>query len=115
MKLSTFKKAFGAKVQKYRIQKDLTQSELAEKLGIETASVGKIECGVNFVSAKNLLKLCTILEVNPASLFAFGSKIKIDKELNHQLEEILGLLFQCDDEQLIYIYKLLDSLLKIPK
>lgn len=115
MKLSTFKKAFGANVRNRRIEKNLTQSELAEKLGIETASLGRLECGINFVSARLLLKLCEVLETSPAQLFSLGKKLKIDSKLNDKLDKIFDLLFDCNNKQLDYIYKTLKLFLKTKK
>ncbi len=115
MRLSTFKKAFGANVKKQRIEKNLTQSELAEKLGIDTSSLGRMECGINFVSARMLLKISSALEINPAELFNFGNKINGNSVFSNKIEQILELLFECDEETLEYLYNILISALKMKK
>lgn len=115
MKLSTFKKAFGRSIQQYRMQKNLTQSELAERLNIDISTLGKLECGMNFVSAKLLLKICSALEVAPAELLNFGNIIKINTAYDDVIENILELLLECDNEKLKHIYKIIIAVLEIKK
>ncbi len=115
MKLSTFKKAFGTSIQKQRVQKNLTQAELAEKLGIELSTLGKIECGMSFVSAKLLLKICSTLEVTPAELFNFSGKININTVFDSDFERVLEILFKCNNKELKKIYEILTSIIDFKK
>ena len=65
------KKNFGKKIKEKRLEKELTQEELAEKIGISPKSLSQIELGNNFVSAENLEAICQALSISPRVLFDF--------------------------------------------
>jgi len=48
------KKQLGKKIQLIRKSRNLTQDELAEKIGIDTKSVSKIENGISYPEAETL-------------------------------------------------------------
>jgi transcriptional regulator with XRE-family HTH domain len=52
-----------ARFKSARENKNLTQAEVAELLGVEKAAVSKYEIGVGLPSAEALAKLCLIYEV----------------------------------------------------
>lgn len=62
-------KVLGDNIKKYRKIRGITQNELAEYAGIEVKSLSLIETGKGFISAKNLEKLSTILNVSFSDLF----------------------------------------------
>ena len=49
-------------IKKYRRLKNLTQQELADKVGVHIQSVKSWEHGVNSITIKNLIKVSEILE-----------------------------------------------------
>ena len=51
------KKMFGKKLREARINNNLTQSELAEKIGISQNFLGDIERGIKLVLIANTLKV----------------------------------------------------------
>lgn len=53
--------AIGRRVKKYRIQANLTQADVAEKLGISVSYVSQIECGRTDVSLKRLDEIANII------------------------------------------------------
>lgn len=71
------KKQFGKNVKDARLKLQLTQEQLAEKIGISAKSLSQIELGNNFVSAENLEAICTALEIYPKKLFDFGEDLEI--------------------------------------
>lgn len=65
------KKNFGKKIKEKRLEHQLTQEQLAEKIGISPKSLSQIELGNNFVSAENLELICSALKISPKVLFDF--------------------------------------------
>jgi transcriptional regulator with XRE-family HTH domain len=65
------KQAFGKKIKEKRLQQNLTQEQLAERVGISPKSLSQIELGNNFISAENLEQICNVLNIQPKSLFDF--------------------------------------------
>lgn len=63
------KKTFGKNIKKYRIIKNITQQELAEKLKISTVFVSRLENGKYGVQFKNIVAIANILEIEPYLLF----------------------------------------------
>lgn len=85
-----------------RKQKDLTQEELAEQLGISDRAVSKWERGLNLPDASLMLKLSNILDISVNELLS-GEKIE-EKEYKNKAEENLSYLKEKNDE---YAKKLL--------
>ena len=56
--------SFGKKLQQLRKEKQWTQDELGEQVGIHGRSIGAYEAGINFPSHKTLRKLADIFEVS---------------------------------------------------
>ena len=59
------KKELGKKIKEKRLSLNLTQEELAERIGISPKSLSQIELGNNFVSAQNLEAICIALKTEP--------------------------------------------------
>lgn len=59
----------GRNIRVYRLRKNLSQTELADKLGITFQQVQKYEKGTNRVGAGRLLDISLILEVPFVALF----------------------------------------------
>ncbi len=73
------KKSFGKKIKEKRLERNLTQEQLAEQIGISPKSLSQIELGNNFVSAENLEMICNALSISPKSLFDFDYQ-DLDKD-----------------------------------
>ena len=70
-----------------RKNRDMTQSELAEKLGVSINAVSKWERGVNLPDYSNLQELCSVLGISLNEFFA-GRRLE-DSEIERQSEENL--------------------------
>lgn len=64
------KKLFGKRVKESRIKIDMTQFELAEKIGVSQNFLGDIERGVKLPSLSKLVLLSNTLKVSLDYLFA---------------------------------------------
>ena len=69
--MSELKLKFGNKLRKFRRNKDLTQEQLAELLGVSVDFVSKMERGINGASFETLQKLADVLEVRVEEFFQF--------------------------------------------
>jgi transcriptional regulator with XRE-family HTH domain len=60
----------GARMRERRVELSITQSRLADELGVSFQQIQKYEKGVNRVSAARLFDICKALNVSLSSMFA---------------------------------------------
>ena len=65
----TFKKNTGKKLQLLRIERQLTQEEMSEKLHLSTSAYCKIEYGDTDLTLTRLNKIAQIFNLSPFKLF----------------------------------------------
>lgn len=91
----------GKFIQETRKSKEITQEQLAEKLGVSKNAVSKWERGLNLPDASIMQELCVILDISLNELFA-GEHLK-EKELRKQSEKnILDILTFSNDKSKKY-------------
>ena len=61
----------GKQVVLLRKERDLTQAQLAERVGVATETVSRLERGVSVPSLKTLEAICNALHVTLEDFFAF--------------------------------------------
>jgi len=83
------KKLFGKKIKEKRLGLELTQEQLAEKIGISSKSLSQIELGNNFVSAENLDAICTALKTSPKQLFDFAEEVEQNDNYEYVMAKLL--------------------------
>ncbi len=69
--MATLREKFGQRVRHLRRQKDMTQEQLAEAIGISVDFMSNIERGVNAPSFETMEKLAQALNVAVYELFMF--------------------------------------------
>ncbi len=85
---------FGDKLRALRAEKNLTQNELAARLGVVGASVSSYEKSKQYPSIEILIQICKIFDVSADYLLGFSD----DKEFNtssltdEQLQIVLRLI-----------------------
>ena len=94
---------FGKKIKEKRLEKELTQEELAEKIGISPKSLSQIELGNNFVSAENLEAICQALSISPRVLFDFD----INEKTKDEYLKYINNKISNNTKLLNYVYKFL--------
>lgn len=62
-------KNFGKRVRELRLEKDLTQQELAEKIGVSTNYIGMVERAERNTSLLKVFKIAKVLDVKTSELF----------------------------------------------
>ncbi len=70
----------GRHLKKLRTHCAMTQSDLAEELGVTFQQIQKYERGANRISASRLWQICQILETTPNDFFNIKTE-QIEKEL----------------------------------
>jgi len=65
----SFAQALGNRIKDARIDRDLKQTELGERLGASQSSVGYWESGKRGVPLDKIVPLCKVLRVTPGYLF----------------------------------------------
>ena len=98
----------GRRVRERRVAMGLSQSELAEGLGISFQQVQKYESGANRISGSRIWDIATLLRV-PVGFFFDGLEISLDATAEDQAEQPI-------DRQTLEIAravnKIVDDLLK---
>ena len=70
-------KKLGVRVRQQRILSEMTQEQLAKRVGISTSFVGHIERGEKKASIETVVALCNALEVSPAVLLQDSLSIEV--------------------------------------
>jgi len=86
----------GVRVRQERERNNLTQSELARKVGVTGSFIGHIERGEKKASVETLVALCNALEISPSVLLrdslsdgAIQSQLNFDAENQELMKGIL--------------------------
>jgi transcriptional regulator with XRE-family HTH domain len=82
----------GKKIRAYRIQRHMTQAELAEKTGLSDVYISYIENGVKRVSLNALLKIVYVFDISLDSLVYDDSPARLPKGYR----EFAELFADCD-------------------
>lgn len=101
----------GATVKELRKQKDITQEQLAEYIGLQPQTIATIETGRAFVSSEVLANLCNYFNVEPTIFFTRKIKVFTEDDINH-INEIKRMLPSFDTAKLKEIYNILLALQK---
>lgn len=88
-----FSKLLGANIAKYRQQQNLTQEQLAERLGIGNEAISRIERGVSMPSLMRLVEFANVFQCGIADLFLHSNATEKDQA------EYLSVLLQKTPQQ----------------
>ncbi len=99
-------KLFGKRIKELRKLHNMTQEELAEKIGLYTKQIGNIETGVCFTPIATIEKLAQIFDVEIKDLFDFYHKN--DRQII--LKQLTRLINSVPDEKLGLIYKIVKNI-----
>ena len=73
-----FSKRVGASVRELRLERGLSQLQLADKIGYERSRIGRLELGDTAISVDTLLAIANALEVSVYSLLPIDIRLKSD-------------------------------------
>lgn len=61
--------SFGERVRTFRLSRGLTQSQLADEVGLDRKTINRLEAGHYSTSLRNVFLIASVLGVAPGSLF----------------------------------------------
>ena len=99
--------SIGERIKELRRQKDMTQEQLAELLGITSAAVSGWECGRNAPDISQIPQLCQIFSVSADMLL----NIDLSNQI-HRIDEIIEQACKVTPKEAVNIYRL--GLAEIP-
>ena len=97
------KKFVGRKIKEYRKKANLTQEELAEKVGLCEKHIGQIERGAYLPTLSNFFKIINILRID---LSEFGYNVN-SESLNPTKKELIKIIYEINEKQLELYNKLI--------
>lgn len=101
-------KIIGERLQKARLQKGLTQENLAEKLDVSIAFLSRVERGNIRVNLKRLSEICSILDMDEGSILSGTS----EDSKTYLIEDFNSLLENCPPDKLKLIYDIAQVIIK---
>lgn len=96
----------GQKIKKLRELKNLTQSHMADELGLTQGAYSKIELGESEVSYSRLEKISSILGLKPEDVIAFNDQMVFNISNNPNGGNVFSHIHQqaiSDSEKNLYI------------
>lgn len=91
----------GDRLKQARMDKKLTQEDLAEKLGVSVPYISRIERGSTAINLKRLAEVCSMLEVSEGEILS-GASSESASYLNTAFSDLLK---NCPAEKIDLIYK----------
>ena len=101
-------KIIGDRIRKARIDNNLTQENLAEKLDVSVAFVSRIECGTTHVNLTRLSEICSILNIDEGQILNGVST----NSKNYLSDEFNELMRSCPKETQKLIYDVAKLIIK---
>lgn len=101
-------KKFGDIFREHRLKKGYTQEEIAEKLGISSKYISRVENGVQGVSDETLIKYINILEIEPNKLYSYF----VDNDNIRKQIEIVEKINNLPERSLKFLDEFLDLVLR---
>lgn len=92
----------GRRIKKARLEQNLKQEELADKLDISVAFMSRVERGTSQINLKRLTQIAEILNVSPGYLLT-GSNATSKDYLKEDFREILD---KCTPQKQKLIYQI---------
>lgn len=90
----------GERIKKSRIENNLTQENLAEKLNVSVAFISRIERGTTRLNLKRLSEICSILNIDEGTILNGTST----DSTNYLSDEFYDLFKNCPKETQRLIY-----------
>ena len=91
----------GMRLKQARMNKKITQENLAEKLDVSVAYISRIERGSTEINLKRLSEICTLLNVSFGEILDGTSS----SSSNYLSTDFYNLLKNCPSEKIDIIYK----------
>lgn len=106
----SLKQEIGNRIKELRLQHNLKQSELAEKVGIATKHQSCIETGRNFPSAELFEKYAIAFDMKVTDIFSFSPVMPV-KSRKNVINDIKKKINIASDFELLVIEKFINGLI----
>lgn len=103
----TIKIGTAEKIKRLRLERNWTQVEMAQKLGISDSAYSKIEAEITEINLTRLLKIAVIFEIRPALLLP--NILTEDSVLKEEIHSLKDRLRKMEEKML----KLQEKLIKM--
>ena len=104
------KEELGKKIKRMRLNRGLTQEQLAEAVDVSQRTLSGIEIGENFVTAETLDKIIQALNTTSEELFA-TDHLKEDDVIVEEIKNSINFIAK-DTTKLDILYNVTKSLMK---
>ncbi|WP_449410507.1 helix-turn-helix domain-containing protein [Methylobacterium komagatae] len=101
---------FGANLRHHRKGRHLTQAGLAERVGLSTEMISKMERGIAAPSMVTIERLADILDVPAVAFFGVGTVLTHDSERSRLLGKVHTRLSRLNEAQLARANRMLAAL-----
>lgn len=101
--LENIDKIVGSKIRELRLSSGMTQSQLAERIGVTYQQIQKYEKGISSISIKRLFAIADTLNVSLKSFFEdlpVVEEEKVDYFLSKESIEVAKLINNISDQKL---------------
>ncbi len=95
-------RVIGSRIKKLRIENELKQEDLADKINVSVAFVSRVERGSSHINLNRLTQIAEVLKVSPGYLLT-GSNMGSKEYLKEEFSEILE---KCTPQQQKLIYEI---------
>lgn len=98
----------GSRLKRARLNKKMTQEELAEQIDVSVAFLSRIERGLSHVNLKRLSQICSILGISE------GDILNGTASTSHQylISEFNDILSNCPADKQKLIYKIAKTIIE---
>lgn len=98
----------GKRIQKTRIEKKISQREMADFLGISLNYISKLENGKTKIDLKIFIKICNFLNISIYDVLNENS----DNIIRYMDKDLYDLIIKCNLEKQRLIYNMVKLLIK---
>lgn len=98
----------GIRLKQARLNKKITQEQLAEMIDVSVTYVSRIERGSTNINLKRLSELCDILDVSEGEILN-GTSNTSSTYLNKEFNDLLK---SCPPEKIDLVYKVAELIIK---
>lgn len=112
MKQSDFKTSIGRKISDLRKLKNISQEELAWRVGKSRNTISNIERGINSAMLETYEEIAAALDVSVTELFTVDSRLHRDKIKRRNIYNLLKILEEQDDKTIAAIIRQVEFMIK---
>lgn len=106
----------GELIKQARKQRNMSQKELAEKLGVSASMIGQYENDLRNPKLETIQRIANALEVDPYSLMDFDTATAaLEDRINNKSKDLLAAFDRLNDEGQSKAVERVEELTEIPK